>query len=429
MITAKRKPPGGGRFTPKVESLDDLVAAKVAPAKVHLVHGSSKIVPTRWCDAEGRWLYVAEIDADGGGRDRSMALRKSREGQPPLYGIFADAKGWASTDAASAKMERMLIDRLSFPWSSFEFAQQQLDRYATLKGWQRDPPLPEDDEQPKPTRRKKDAETRGGGDAAKNNRSRKAPNREEEAYSPSPTTGIPQPKYASSSLVPVSSSSASIDELSGRRWKDARGRWLYIAETSPHIFEPYVVCAMNGVLHKPKPAFPNGNWPRLESAALAQAHLDGHGVAAGWSCEPGDLKSRISNLKSEGEADMPTKTKQRSERRKKDAETRRRGDAETDGRGSVTTSATGEARFEHARLGVWEAAEEYLREHRVPANLREAWLVVLPDCEHVSIGHDQWRSAVEALLRRGGRRAGNTPRPRSSSPWWARRPASAWGSR
>ena len=63
MISAKARRSGQGFFGGALESLDDLVAEKVAPAAVDLVTRTApdKIVPTRWLNGEGRWLYVAEM--------------------------------------------------------------------------------------------------------------------------------------------------------------------------------------------------------------------------------------------------------------------------------------------------------------------------------------------------------------------------------
>ncbi|MGD0043799.1 MAG: hypothetical protein ABSE84_25910 [Isosphaeraceae bacterium] len=60
--------------------------------------------------------------------------------------------------------------------------------------------------------------------------------------------------------------------------------------------------------------------------------------------------------------------------------------------------------FEHDRVGIWrvgiwEAAEKWLHDHRVPKSEWPAWLLVLPDQEHVRITRDNWSTLVDAVLK------------------------------
>ena len=106
----------------------------------------------------------------------------------------------------------------------------QPEPVASRRDWLPDPLLPVDEDEARPVRRNgtnhKGHEEHEGPPAV--------PNREEEAYSVAAGK-----EYASSSL---SRTDGEINDI-GRRWKDDRGRSLYVA-TSPHVWQPCVVCPM-----------------------------------------------------------------------------------------------------------------------------------------------------------------------------------------
>jgi hypothetical protein len=146
-VTRKRRLPGQAIFARRTPTLDDLMAEKFAPPPVeeateHTVRKT--IIATRWQNAEGRWLYVAEIPVEG--------RRKDDAERPPMFGIFADNPNWNSLAPLREKVERMLTNWFHFPWSSGESAQAQLDCYAANRHWTPDPPLPVDDDRAKPVR-------------------------------------------------------------------------------------------------------------------------------------------------------------------------------------------------------------------------------------------------------------------------------------
>jgi hypothetical protein len=153
-----RKPGTAPPFARRVETFEErLIAAQAGKTPEPQREGlppQAKIVPTRWKNGEGRWLYVAEITAQRDGRQNVLAGVQPDGEPPPLYAIFADNPAWHSNAPIGEKMQRMLLDYFYFPWTSFVNAQVQLNAYAQQKGWTPCPPLPVDDEEAKPVRRK-----------------------------------------------------------------------------------------------------------------------------------------------------------------------------------------------------------------------------------------------------------------------------------
>ena len=173
-IARRGRPRPGAK---KIESLED--NPEPAPTRTngnHKAHGGievfsgpkraktetpQKIIATRWkavgddvpAGYRDRWLYVAEIAGDGTGRDPTM--ERAAGDYPavsPLWGIFADNPEWHSRRRIHEKMERMLTFHFPAGWPSFEAAQIALNGYAWEKRWTPDPPLPVDDDEPKPVR-------------------------------------------------------------------------------------------------------------------------------------------------------------------------------------------------------------------------------------------------------------------------------------
>ncbi len=356
----------GKPFTRRVESIDDLVAEKLAPAAVDLVTARTpeKIVPTRWKDHEGRWVYVAEI-----GEGEFVAATDVENGGSKPYPPLAN----------------------QLPGLTFLASQIRLDQYATVHGWTPDPPLPVDEDEARPVR--KNGTNHKGHEEHEGPPS--APNREEEAYS---VAGGKE--YTSSSL---SRTDGEINDI-GRRWKDDRGRWLYVAETSPHVWQPCLVCPMVPALHAPRQALPNGNWPIHETAELAQSYLDSAGARKGWACEPAmprasseKASTTAANRKSENSNPNPglpvIATSKRASKAAGAAKTQ-------DPRPKTQNPAPDDSdRFHHSRHGLVPAAQKWLSGQGVADNLQPLFLTVLSDAEEISISFQVWDALVDALMR------------------------------